>query len=58
MIIASRINFYIYVFRLNDLITLVLSYNQNGKEIIRISRKNTALDLLCFINLAKGEMIA
>ena len=53
MIIASALNFYNLVLRLNELITQVVTDKQNGEKIITIARKNAVFDSLCFINLAR-----
>ena len=52
MIVASGINLYNSVQKLNELITQVVSDKQNGEKIT-ISWENAVFDLLCFINLAK-----
>ena len=51
--IACGMNFYNSILRLNELITLVVSDKQNGENVITISCKNAAFDLLCLIDFAK-----
>ena len=53
IIIASRINFYDSVLRLNELITKVVSDKSIIEKVVTISCNDSVFDLLCFINLTK-----
>ena len=52
MIIAFGINFCNPALRLNELITYVVSDEQNGEKILAIACKKIVFDLLCFRKLA------